>query len=160
MSDHSKDGPEPVCAYGPASPLMDSWRAREPVPLVTLRCGRGKRSCRRALVVIFDSPRGALVRFFRGYPDMPMRLSSEAAEAMGERIKGYDPEGGTALQRGRKDDRGTVVALEDDHYWHDIVHPGCPQHGNAVEMSRADLMTYVRHARQGRRVDVTMRYSS
>lgn len=147
---------EPVCAYGPGSPLMDRWRSREQKPLLVLRCGRGKRRCRRGLVELYEAPGGALVRFYKSGPDMPLRLSPDALEAMAHRdpeepggIKSRSHEQGTALMRGQRDRAGFLVALEDDDYWHDIVHPGCQQHGPSEPMTRGTLMEWVRRARRG-----------
>lgn len=147
---------EPVCAYGPGSPLMDRWREREEKPLVVLRCGRGRRRCRRALVEVYESPAGALVRFYRSSPDAPVRGSAEALTLLEQRdknkpggVRAPDDGRGTALLRGRRDRTGWLVALESDDYWHDVVQPGCQQHGGADRLSRAVLMDWVRRARRG-----------
>lgn len=141
---------EPVTRH-PDDLTARLWRERTEPPLVTIRCGRGKRPCRDRIGHVYETPGSAVVVFFQHTPDQPVSLDLPnglpESYAPSPSFKKFDPEARQAMLRGRRDDRGTAVSLEDDDYWSNIVEAGCRKHLGLLPLSRADLMTAVREAR-------------
>jgi hypothetical protein len=148
---------EPVTRF-PNDRTAQLWRQRVEPPLVTVRCARGAKRCDR-LAQVYDTPGGSVVVFYQHTPDRPVALDLPNGLPEGYEppatFKKFDPENRRALIRGRKDERGTAVSLEDDDYWSNVVAVGCRHHLELVELTRAELMTTVREARAtGRTVEL------
>lgn len=123
------------------------------MPAVTVRCGRGERQCDR-IAQIYETPGGAVVVFHQHLTDRPAEFEGELPtgyEWEADGFKVLDLEESRGLLRGHRDTRGTVVCLEDDTWWSDIVEAGCSRHVGFVHLTRAYLMDELRKARRLKR---------
>jgi hypothetical protein len=115
---------------------------------------RGKKRCDR-IVFVYETPESAVVVFFQHTPERPVALEMDgplpADYEPSDTFKRFDAGAGSGMIRGRVDERGTAVLLEDDDYWSDVVEAGCRHHLGMVRLSRAELMDAVRKARRDRR---------
>jgi hypothetical protein len=105
--------------------------------------------------MIYETAETAVVVFFQNTPDRPAAVDPELAGEWAETdrdgtVKHVDPDTGQALLRGHRDEAGTVVCLERDDYWSDVVEAGCSRHIGLINLSRSDLMAYLREARADR----------
>jgi len=125
------------------------WRQRTEPPVVRVNCGRGVKGCRRRVAQIYETADSAVVVFYRSMPDQPARFTGPLPEGW-EPVTTYkrlDREEGIALRAGLVDDDGTVVCLEDDDYWSNVVDVGCRDHLGQVHLSRTFLMDALRRSR-------------
>lgn len=125
------------------------WRTRVEPAAVTIRCGRGKKRCDR-LAYIFETDETAVVVFYHHSTEVPVAIPPEVIASGLEvpNLKSWDGARGSALQAGLRDEHGTVVCLEREDYWSNIVTVGCRRHVAAIDLSRAKLMGFLREARQ------------
>ena len=69
----------------------------------------------------------------------------------------YDPGSGRALSKRRKDRAGTVIALERDDLWHDVVKVACTHHVGTTHIGRERLLADLAGARgKGESVELTL----
>lgn len=138
---------EPVALF-PDDPALAHWRQRRDAPLVTVRCERGKRRCDR-LAFVYETDGPAVVVFYLHRPSQPATFAPGAAKALqgDPRFKKLDVQAGTGLTVARKDERGTVVILDDER-WLDVVTVGCLHHLGTVRIDRDELLRAARRARE------------
>lgn len=163
---HTRAGvtrPVPVSEWL-TSPALVAWRERVEPPIVTFRCGRGRRRCER-LAFIFDTEHeiGAVVVFHLSVAPQPASVPENIAgdprlEAhLVERFK-YTPGAARAYSHGLPDRDGTVVALERDDLWRNVVTVGCNHHLGQTEIDRPRMLSELARARaKGAPADVTLR---
>lgn len=153
--------PEPISRFR-NDESMQLWRQRYEPAAVTVRCGRGKRGCDR-LALIYETPESAVVVFYQHTPDVPAQFDPAHVGGIhddsGEWLKRVDADTGASLLRGLRDQRGTVVCLERDDYWADVVNVGCTHHLSTIHLTRGRLMEMLREARShsSGRVSVAVR---
>jgi hypothetical protein len=107
--------------------------------------------------MIYETPGGAVVVFHQHLPDRPADLHGQLPsddEGCDDGFKGFNAGDGRGLLRGYRDTAGTVVCLEDDAWWSDVVDAGCGHHVGFVHLTRASLMAELRTARRLKRPQV------
>ena len=136
---------EPVSLF-PNDQTIRWWREREEPAAVLIRCDRGKRPC-DVVASIFRTPGAAVVVFHQHLARQKVSAPDGVLEqqALLEMAR-WDGASETGLLFGRVDEAGTVVALDNDDYWHDIVEVSCRKHLRTVHLTRAWLMDQLRRA--------------